>query len=154
VKWVTTIILTIATTLSAVARIGDPVSNVESRYGKSYENGFDEFEPNLQVMGFDKEAVTALRQRGFELFVVVDADARVRQMTYVKSWGGMLSYDEVRGMLTANGCGLAWTSGLLQDGSSVYVRSDGAIARSVNNNQFHVMTHERAEALGLVLADS
>jgi hypothetical protein len=127
---------------------------LESRYGTSYETGFDQFEPTLKVYGFDKEAVTALRQRGFELYVVADEQNQVRQMTYVKSWGSVLSGDEVRGMLTANSAGMEWKSGILKDGSSVFVRSDGAVARLVNRNQLEVMTHDRAEALGLVLADS
>lgn len=146
--------LILASTLRALAGIGDPVSNLEPRYGKSFESGSDEFEPALMVLGFDKEGVTALRQRGFELYVVADEENRCRQMTYVKSWGGALSPDEIRGMLTANGAGMAWKSGILKDGSMVYVRSDGAIARSVEKTQLEVMTHERAEALGLVLADS
>jgi len=137
-------LLLAAGVLSAVARVGENVDSLESRYGDRYVVGTDEFDAASVVYGFDKEGKSRLRARGFQLFAVVDKDQRCQEIVYEKESGLPLAPNEIQGILISNAMGMGWTPVKGNVSGGLFRRSDGAIAWIAGPNRLELMTVERA----------
>jgi hypothetical protein len=147
-------LVVLAGVAAADARIGENLSLLEGRFGESHVLGADECDPRSVVYGFDKAGVSSLRQRGFEVFAVIDADRTCQEIVYVKTAGTSINSNELQGMLLSNSVGQVWQPVHLESRETIYVRTDKALAKLTAPNRLEIVSAMRASVRKLAPADS
>ena len=144
-------LLLVVGVLPLTARVGEPLAELERRYGACFCEGPDQINQAFAVYGFDQEGTTALRRRGFAVQAVLDSSGRCQELDYIKAGSARLAVDEVRGILISNAQGKAWETKVLASGDVRFVRSDGLVALEAEPGRFEVMSAQRAQERGIAV---
>lgn len=138
-------LLIAAGVVSAAAHVGDRVDYLESRYGDRFSTGADEYDATSTVYGFDKEGISKLSARGFEVYAVICSKDVCQELIYQKKYGIALTNNEIQGILISNSMGMEWKRIEGNVDGPLFVRTDGAVAYISAKNRIEVMTAARAQ---------
>jgi hypothetical protein len=136
--------LVLAGVASLEARVGETLEVLESRYGESFVVGVDEYDESCVVYGFDRAGTSRLRQKGFEVYAVLDKKQVCVELDYAKMFSVELERDDLQGILMSNSVGMSWKSVSVPGRETIYVRADGVIGRSLGAGRFEVLSADRA----------